>query len=104
MGEDVADFSILTLGETHLHPAIASGPSLEVRVDRAIADAVDGDSLSQLFQLLLRHLTVRPGAIGADNPRLRKLELPLQFAIVGQEQKALGHEIEPADGHQSRKT
>ena len=47
-------------------------------------------------------LAERAGAIGAHDAGPRQLELALQFAVVGQQQQALGHEIEPADRHQPR--
>ena len=41
-------------------------------------------------------------AIAAEPPRRRQLEDPREAAVVGQEQQALGVDVEPADRHDPR--
>ena len=100
--EDAADLAVLALGQAHLDPAVAAGAPLEVGVDRAVADALDGDSFGERFELGLRHGAEGAGAVGADDPGARQLELALQFAVVGEQQQPFGHEVEAADRHQPR--
>ena len=45
------------------------------------------------FQLFLGDVAERPSAIGADDAGARKLELALQFAVVGQQEQAFSHEV-----------
>ena len=100
MCEHSAHLAVLAFGEAHLDPAIAAGPPLQVRVDRSVAHPLDGDSFGELFELVLRHSAVRPRPVGADHAGPRQLELSLQLAVIGEQQQALGHEIEPANRHQ----
>jgi hypothetical protein len=62
-------------------------------------NALDRDSLGQLFELVLGNVAERPCAVGSDNAGSGQLELPLQLAVVGEQQQAFGHEVEAADWH-----
>ena len=61
---------------------------------------VDGDAFGKRFELRLGDLAERAGAVGADDAGARQLQLALQLAVVGEQQQALGHEVEAADRHQ----
>src|SRR5690348_5141626 len=104
MREDAADLPVLAFGETKLNPAIASGAPLEIGVDRAVVNAFDRDPFRELLELGLAHLAVGAGAIGADDAAAGELECALELAVVGEEEQAFGHEVEPANRHQARKT
>ena len=60
------------------------------------------DAVGELLELRLADLPERAGAIGAHDAGPRQFELALELAVVGQQQQALGHEIEPSDRHQPR--
>ncbi len=57
----------------------------------------------EAFQLVLGDVAEGAGAILADHGRPRQLELALEFAVVGQQQQALGHIVEAAHRHHARK-
>jgi hypothetical protein len=83
MLEHPAHFAVLAFGEAHLDPAIAAGPALEIGVDRAVAHALDRHAFGQVLELRLADGAERPRSIVADDAGARKLELALQFAVVG---------------------
>src|SRR5689334_10674289 len=101
MREYAADLAVLAFRQAHLDPGVAPGAALEVSVDRAVVHAIDGHTLGEPLQLCLSHMPERPRAIGADDAGPRKLKLPLQLAVIGEEQKPFRHEVEPADRHQA---
>ena len=73
MSEHPPHFTILALGQAHVNPAIAAGSALEVRIDRAIADAFDRHALGKALELVLGNGAERSGAVVADDASARKL-------------------------------
>src|SRR3954454_19677729 len=47
---DAADFAIAALAEADGQPGIVALPGIDGSLDRAVADAIDGDSLGERFQ------------------------------------------------------
>ena len=73
-----------------------------VGIDRAVFDAVDLDALLQFVELRLRHLAMGADAIAPQPAGIGQFERARQPAVIGQQQQALGVEIEPADRDQPR--
>jgi hypothetical protein len=103
MFEHAADFAVLAFGQRHFDPLVAPGAALHVGVDIAIAHAVDLDAFDQVFELALRDVAKGARAIGARDAGGGQFKRALQLAIVGEQQQALGVEVEAAHGHHARR-
>jgi hypothetical protein len=103
-GKHVSHLAVLAFGQAQLNPAIPARAALEIGVDRAVADAIDRHALRKTFQLVLCDVAESAGTILPDHRRTRQLQLALQFAVVGEKQQPLGHEVQAAHGHHSRKS
>ena len=99
MFEHAAHFAVLAFGQRHFDPAVLARTAFEIGLDPAVAHAVDLHAFDQLVQHGLRDVAEGPGAIGARNARRRQFHRPLQFAVIGKQQKPLGVEVEAADRH-----
>ncbi len=84
------------------HPGIRSLLAVERRLDRAIEHAVDGEPVLQSRQRLLVHLAMHPHAVAPQPAGRRQFQHARQAAIIGQEQQALGVDVEASDRHQPR--
>ena len=73
-----------------------------VGLDGAIADAADRDAVAQSVELRLRHRTMGAHAVAPQPAGRRQFQHPRQRAVIGEEQEALGIEVEPADADQAR--
>ena len=76
--------------------------AVERRLDRAVEDAVDGDAVGQRVERLLGDLAVGAHAVAPEPAGRRQFEQARQAAVVGQEQQALGVDVEAADGDDAR--
>src|SRR5215470_20398560 len=65
MAEHVLDLAVLALAHREDEPHIAALLTLELRLDRPVAHAVDGDALAQLVEAHLLHAAVRTHAVAA---------------------------------------
>ncbi len=97
MRHDVAHLAVLALADREHDPDIGALVALQCRIDRAVFDAVDLDALLQLVELPLRHLAMGADAIAAQPAGVGQFERARQPAVIGQQQQALGVEVEPAD-------
>lgn len=106
MFEHPADFAVLALGQGQGDPDIgARGAVLglvKLGLDGTVTDAFDLDPVLQLIELVLGDAAMGPGTIAADDPGGRLFQGARQTAIIGQEQQALGIEVQSADGDQPR--
>src|SRR6202453_539323 len=104
MRHHVADFAVLAFADRKHQPDIGAMVALQRRIDRPVFDAVDFDAFFQLVELGLRHFAMGANAIAPQPAGVGQFERARQPAIIGQQQQALGIEIEPADRDQPRQT
>src|SRR5438552_4610779 len=102
MRQHVAHLAVLAPADREHQPDIGALVALQRRIDRTVFDAVDLDAVLQLVELRLRHLAVGADAITAQPAGIGQFEHAREPAVVGQQQQALGVEIEPADRDQPR--
>ena len=102
MRHHVADFAVLAFADREHQPDIGALVALQRRVDRAVFDAVDLDALFQLVELALRHLAMGADAVAPQPAGVGQFQRAGETAVIGQQQQALGVEIEPADRDQPR--
>src|SRR5438270_2033341 len=100
MREHVAHLAVLAFADRKRQPDIGALVALQRGIDRAVFDAVDFDPLLQFVELTLRHLAVGADAITPQPAGIGKFERAREPAVIGEEQQALGVEIEPADRDQ----
>ena len=55
--------------------------------------------LDQVFELALRHVAEGAGAVGAGHATGGQFQLALYRAVIGEQQQALGVEVQTTDGH-----
>ena len=100
MAQHVAHLAVLALAHREREPDIGALLAVERRLDRAVADAVDRDAVAQRVELRLRDLAVRAHAIAPQPAGRRQFQHAREPAVIGQQQQALGVEVEPADADQ----
>src|SRR5688500_12442656 len=100
MLQHIAYLAVLALASADGEPDIGALLAIERGLDGAIADAVDGDAALEPIERLLRHAAERAHPIAAQPAGLRQLDHARQLAIIGEEQQALGVDVEPADADQ----
>ena len=83
-------------------PDIGALFAVERRFDRAVVHAVDGDAAAQTVERLLRDAAERAHAVAAQPAGRRQFEHARQPAVIGEQQQALGVDVEPADADQPR--
>src|SRR6478672_7732273 len=83
--ENAPYLAILALGQAHFDPAIAAGAAFQIGVDGPVGDAFDRHAVGEIFKLVLRDSAERAGSVGPDDTRPGKLQLALEFAVIGQE-------------------
>ena len=76
--------------------------AVEQRLDRAVADAVDGHAVAQRVELRLRDPAMRAHAIAPQPAGRGQFERAREPAVIGEQQQPLGVEVEPADADQAR--
>ena len=103
-----ADLAVLALGQGQGDPDIGAGRAIlglvELGLDGAVTDTLDLDPVLQPVQLVLGDAAMGPGAIPADDPGGGLFQGARQTAIIGQQQQALGIEVQSAHGDQPRQT
>ena len=99
---DALHLAVLALGNGDGEPAVVTLHPLDLGLDWAIAHAFDLHTLLELLQRLFLDVAIGPHAVASDPAGGGKLEEARQLAIIGQQQQALGVEIEPADRDQPR--
>ena len=102
MPEHVLHLAILALPDRKGEPNVAALGAIERGLDRTIMDAVDGDAGAQPVEPTLPDATVGTHAITAQPTGRRQLERARKRAVVGQQQQALGVEVEAADADEAR--
>src|SRR5579883_700354 len=102
VGKHVAYLAVLAFADREGEPDIRALLALECRLDRAVVDAVDGDAVPQPVQIGLADPAMGADPITPDPAGLRQFQHPGEPAIVGEQQKALGADIEPPDAHEPR--
>ena len=83
-------------------PDVGALHLVERGLDRAVAHAVDLDAVLELVERLLRDGAVRAHAVAAHPAGGGQLQVAGERAVVGEQQQALGVEVEPADGDDAR--
>ena len=100
--EDVLDLAVLAFAQGEQQPDIAALLALERRLDRAVLDAVDLDAVLEAVELRLGDGAEGADAISAQPAGGGQFEDALQAAVIGEQQQALGVDVEPADGDDAR--
>jgi tRNA(adenine34) deaminase len=75
---------------------------VDLGLDRAVGDALDGDAVLQPVELGLGGVAERPGAIAADPGVAGRFQGARQLAVIGQQQQAFGVQVQAADRDQAR--
>ena len=102
MPEHVLHLAILALPDREGEPNVAALGAVERGRDGTITDAVEGDAGAQAVEVTLPYAAVRAHAITAQPAGRRQLERARKRAVVGQQQQALGVEVEAADADETR--
>ena len=102
MGEHALDLAVLAFAEAERQPDIAALDLVDGRLDRAVEDAVDGDAVLQRVERGLRDRAVGADAVAAEPAGRRQFEDAGEAAVIGEEQEALGVDVEAADGDDAR--
>jgi hypothetical protein len=102
MFEHALDLAVLALAQAHRQPDVRALLALELGLDAAIIDPVDGDAVAQRVKLLLRDLAMRADAIAPQPAGRGQLQHAGEAAVVGQQQQAFGVDVEAPDGDDAR--
>src|SRR5690606_22019546 len=97
--EHVLDLAVLAFAQAEQEPDIAALGALERGFDRAVSNAFALDAVLEGVELGLGDMTIGAHAIAAQPASGRQLEHALEATIIGEQQEALGVDIEAADGH-----
>ena len=98
MLEDDPDLPVLALPQADIEPDVGPFLRIDMRLDRAIAQAVDGDAGFQPRQRCVIDLTEGAHPIAAQPAGRRQGDPARKFAVIGQQQKTLGGHVETANG------
>ena len=100
--QGASNFPFLALGEGNRQPVVCAGFAVQYGLDRLVVHAVDRDAFSEFVDLLLCHRAVGAHAIGTLQLVLGQFQCPGQRPIIGQQQQALGRQVEAANGDNAR--
>jgi len=100
--QDVLDLAVLALAQAHGDPQVVALHALDARLDGPVVDAVDADAAAQGVEPVLRDLAVGADLVAPQPPGLGMGNGAREPAVVGEEQQALGVDVEPADGDDPR--
>jgi hypothetical protein len=96
------DLAVLALAQADRQPCIRALLTVERHLHRLITDTLHLDALPQRFKICVGRRALDPHAVLAQPTRAGQLQLPLDPAIIGQEQQALGSQVQPPDTHDPR--
>src|SRR5690606_25973781 len=100
--ENVLYFAVLAFAQSDGNPDIGALNAFKFSFHAAIEHAIHGNAVLQIIQLLLSDLAVSTHAIAAKPSGGRQLKDTRQPAIIGQQQKPLGIDIEPPNRQHAR--
>ena len=100
MFEHAPHLAVLAFGQGHFDPAVLPAAALQICLDPTIAHSIDRDAFDQFVELGLGHVPERAGAVGAAHGVGGQFQRAFERAVIGQQQQALGIEIEATDRHQ----
>ena len=95
--QNLTDFAVLALAQADRQPDVGTLNAIEARLHRPVTDPLDLDAVLQAVELLLRDAAVRAHAVAAQPSRGRKLHIPRQPAIGGEQQQAFRIEVQTAN-------
>ena len=102
MLEHALHLAVLAFAQADGQPEIRALHAVDLRLDRAVDHAVDGDAAAKLVERRLVDLAVRAHAVAPEPAGRGKLQHAREPAVIGEEQQALGVDVEPADRHHAR--
>ena len=98
MLEDALDLAVLAFAQAERDPDVVALDAVEPRLDRAVLHAVDGDAVGELVEVGLLDVAMRADAVAPQPAGVGVRDDLGEAAVVGEEQKPLGVDVEPADG------
>ena len=103
MFEHALDLAVFAFAQAHGEPDVGALHAIQMRFDAAIFHAFDHHALGERVELGLIHLAMGAHAIAAQPARGRQLQHAREPAVIGEQQQALGVDVEPAHGDDARK-
>src|SRR5581483_2432820 len=100
MPQHVAHLAVFALADAEGEPDIRALLAVERRLDGTVMDAVDADAAGEVVERGLCHPAKGAHAIAPQPARLRQFEDARETAVIGEEQQALGADVEAADADQ----
>src|SRR5262249_43583129 len=101
VAQHVAHLAVLALADREGEPdvgALLALLAVERRLDRTVMDAIERHAVAQRVELGLCDPAERTHAVAPQPAGLRQLEHAGEPAVVGEQQKPLGADVEPPDG------
>ncbi len=102
MFENPPHLAVLALLQRQGHPGVRALLAVELGADRAIGDRVDGDASGERGEPRRIDKPVHPHLVAPHPAGRRQFEAAGERAVIGQEEEALGIEVEAADRDESR--
>ncbi len=99
---DAAHLAVLALADGERDPHIVALLAFELRLDGAVVHAARAQARSEPVEFRLLDFAIGAHAVTPEPARGRQFEMARKVAVIREEKKALGVEIEPADGNQAR--
>src|ERR1700722_14064442 len=100
--EDLLDLAVLAFPEAQGEPGVCALLAVELGLDSEIVHTVDRDSAGELVERRLIDVPVRAHAIATQPARRWQLQYARKAAVVGEQQKPFGIDVEPPDGDHAR--
>src|SRR5690606_30707790 len=98
----VLDLTVLAFAEADGEPGVGALLAVECRLDCPVEHAVNGNAVLEAFERLRLDLAVDAHAVAAQPAGRRQLEHAGETAIVGEQDQALGVNVEAADSDETR--
>src|SRR5690606_26308860 len=95
--EDVAHLAVLAFAQADGQPGIGALLAVENRLHRAIEHAVHSDAVFQSFERLWIDLAMHAHTVAPQPTGGGQFEYPRQAAVIGEQEKAFGVDVEPSD-------
>ncbi len=96
------DLAVLALPQRQGEPAVGSLHAIEFGLDRPVLDAVHLDALAQPVERRLVDAAMGAHAVAPEPAGRRQGEHAGKAAVIGEQQKAFGVDVEAADGDHPR--